>query len=228
MSSSILSSNYIAYVICSVLCFVPAIVFHEVAHGFAAYKLGDPTAKRMGRLSLNPLAHIDIFGTIVLPGLLMLASMPVFGYAKPVPYNPSYFKDPRRGDLIVGFAGPLANLIMACIGAGITWLLNLFAPTYFLNFMIYVYLYKMFLPMFVIINLNFMVFNLIPIPPLDGSSIIAMLIPKNKMYQYYRIQQYAMPIFMIVIIVVPYAFNINPLGMFINATAGNLAQIMLP
>ena len=82
--------------------------------------------------------------------------------------------------------------------------------------------------MFVIINLNFMVFNLIPIPPLDGSSIIAMLIPKNKMYQYYRIQQYAMPIFMIVIIVVPYAFNINPLGMFINATAGNLAQIMLP
>ena len=103
-----MSSSQLPYIICSVLCFVPAIVFHEVAHGFAAYKLGDPTAKSKGRLSLNPLAHIDPFGTVILPLCMLLMGGPVFGYAKPVPYNPSYFKDPKRGDVIVGLAGPAA------------------------------------------------------------------------------------------------------------------------
>lgn len=93
------------YIICSVLSFIPALVLHEVAHGYAAYKLGDPTAKRSGRLSLNPLKHIDPFGTVILPLLLMVMGWPVFGYAKPVPYNPRYFKDPRRDDVIVGLAG---------------------------------------------------------------------------------------------------------------------------
>ena len=101
------------YIICSVLSFIPALVLHEVAHGYAAYKLGDPTAKRSGRLSLNPLKHIDPFGTVILPLLLMVMGWPVFGYAKPVPYNPAYFKDPRKGDLIVGLAGPAANLAAA-------------------------------------------------------------------------------------------------------------------
>ena len=81
----------LAYIVCSVISFVVAIVFHETAHGFAAYRLGDPTAKRAGRLSLNPAKHIDPFGTVILPLLLMLLGWPVFGYAKPVPYNPAYF-----------------------------------------------------------------------------------------------------------------------------------------
>ena len=83
----------IAYYVCVICAFVPAIVLHEVAHGFMAYKLGDPTAKNAGRLTLNPLAHIDPFGTVILPLLLMVANAPVFGYAKPVPYNHLYFKD---------------------------------------------------------------------------------------------------------------------------------------
>ena len=103
------------YLICSILSFIPAIVLHEMSHGFAAYKLGDPTAKRAGRLSFNPLAHIDPFGTVIMPFLLMTMNMPVFGYAKPVPYNPAYFKDPRKGDLIVGLAGPAANLLLAVL-----------------------------------------------------------------------------------------------------------------
>ena len=82
----------IPYLICSILSFVPAIVCHEACHGFAAYKLGDPTAKRAGRLSFNPLKHIDPFGTVIMPLLLMAMNMPVFGYAKPVPYNPAYFR----------------------------------------------------------------------------------------------------------------------------------------
>ncbi len=111
----------IAYIICSVLSFIPALVLHEVAHGFAAYKLGDPTAKASGRLSLNPLKHIDPFGTVILPAMLMFMGWPVFGYAKPVPYNPRYFKDPRRDDVIVGLAGPAANLAMAAIAAAVAW-----------------------------------------------------------------------------------------------------------
>lgn len=120
MSLPAFNSEYVIYIVFSIICFIPALVLHEVAHGFMAYKLGDPTAKRAGRLSLNPMKHIDIFGTVILPAILMFFKMPVIGYAKPVPYNPSYFKDPRKGDLLVGLAGPCANLIMALIGAGIS------------------------------------------------------------------------------------------------------------
>ena len=123
-----MSSQYLAYIVCSVLSFVPAIVFHEVAHGFVAYRLGDPTAKRAGRLSLNPLKHVDPFGTVILPLCMLAMNGPVFGYAKPVPYNPSYFKNPKTGDVIVGLAGPAANLVMAAFAGAIAWALYGQAP----------------------------------------------------------------------------------------------------
>ena len=106
----------VVYIVCSILAFIPAIVCHEFMHGFAAYKLGDNTAKQSGRLTLNPLKHIDPFGTIILPLLLAFMHAPVFGYAKPVPYNPNNFKDKRVGDVVVGLAGPAANLALAIIG----------------------------------------------------------------------------------------------------------------
>ena len=105
--------------IISILCFIPAIVCHEVAHGWMAAKLGDPTAKQSGRLTLNPLKHIDPFGTVILPLILAVSHMPVFGYAKPVPYNPTYFKDIRKGELLTGLAGSAANLLLSILGAGI-------------------------------------------------------------------------------------------------------------
>ena len=218
------------YVICSILSFVPAIVFHEAAHAFAAYKLGDTTAKDRGRLSFNPLRHVDPFGTVVLPFLLMAMGMPIFGYAKPVPYNPRAFKDPRKGDLIVGLAGPAANLIMACLAALIAWLLVSFAPvtewarasTVFLYFLFY------FLPLFSLINLYLMFFNLLPIPPLDGSSIFAFLMPEKYLPQYYRIQQYAFPIFMIVVILLPQFLPIDPFSWYLDVTAGNIFDLMYP
>lgn len=222
----------VAYIICSLLCFIPAIVLHEVSHGFAAYKLGDPTAKSMGRLSLNPIKHIDPFGTVIMPLLLMVMGWPVFGYAKPVPYNPMYFKDKRRGDLIVGLAGPTANLVLALIGAGITWALwplvtgsngqAMLSNTFFH------YFYLLFLPMFVLINLYLMFFNLLPIPPLDGSSIFAFILPERFLPQYYRIQQYALPVFMIVVLVLPYVLNVNPIGVYLDVTAGNIANLLMP
>lgn len=220
-------SNEIAYYACAILSFVPALVLHEVAHGFAAYKLGDPTAKSMGRLSLNPIKHVDPFGTIALPLLLMVANMPIFGYAKPVPYDPRYFKDPRKGDAITGFAGPAANLAMAAIAACAAWALWPFREA-LLSTEIGQLFYLMFLPMLCLINLYLMFFNLIPIPPLDGSSIVALLIPERLLPKWYSIQHYAFPIFMICIVALPYAIGFNPFSWYLDATAGNLANAIFP
>ncbi len=217
----------IAYYICSILSFVPALVVHEVAHGFAAWRLGDPTAKAAGRLSLNPLRHIDPFGTVILPLMLMLLHMPVFGYAKPVPYNPSYFKDPRKGDAITGFAGPAANLVMALVAAGVAWLcLPLYETVTHGSFGYY--FLGMFLPMFTLINLYLMFFNLIPIPPLDGSSIVALFIPERLLPKWYSIQHYAFPIFMIVVIALPYLIGFSPFSWYLDVTAGNVGNLIFP
>lgn len=222
----------IPILICTILSFIPAIVLHEVAHGFAAYKLGDPTAKSQGRLSLNPLKHIDPFGTVILPGMLMLLGGPVFGYAKPVPYNPRYFKDKRRGDLIVGLAGPAANFVMALVGAGLTWLLLplVYDLAQISEYFIYIIVFTR---MFVLINLFLMFFNLLPIPPLDGSSIFAVLLPEKYLPKYYQIQRYALPIFFVVVFGVPYLFRMlgmdfNLMGAYLDVTAYNIAALILP
>ncbi len=228
LSTTMFNAIDIPYLICSVLSFVPAIVFHEVSHGFAAYRLGDPTAKSQGRLSLNPLKHIDPFGTVIMPALLMLMGMPVFGYAKPVPYNPRYFKDPRKGDLIVGLAGPAANLVMAIVAAIVAWALSSVSYGLAVQNELFMYFYYLFLPMFGLINLFLMFFNLLPIPPLDGSSIFAFILPAKYLPKYYRIQQYALPIFMIVVILVPYVLHVNPIGVYLDATAYNLAGLLFP
>ena len=222
-------SNVI-YSLITILCFVPAIVLHEMGHGFAAYKLGDPTAKRAGRLSFNPLRHVDPFGTVLLPLLLMLMDLPVFGYAKPVPYNPRYFKDPRKGDLIVGLAGPGANLAQALAAAVVAWVLYLAAPLaqWLAGSVAFAYFYLVFLPLYALINLYLMFFNLLPIPPLDGSSIFAFFLPERHLPTYYKIQQYAMPVFLLVAVLVPYIFNVNVFGVYLNATAGNLANLLFP
>lgn len=224
-------SASLPYIIISVLCFVPAIVLHEASHGFAAYKLGDPTAQRAGRLSLNPLKHVDPFGTVIMPLLLIAMNMPVFGYAKPVPYNPSYFKDPRKGDLIVGLAGPAANLAMAALGALAAFALYLLAPSdvmaaYVAGDGLMYYFYWQFLPMFSLINLYLMFFNLLPIPPLDGSSIIGFFLPRKYLPQYYKVQQYAMPVFLIVVLLLPSFLHFNPIGIYLDATAGNVFDLL--
>ena len=223
-------SATLPYIIISVLCFVPAIVLHEASHGFAAYKLGDPTAPRAGRLSFNPLKHVDPFGTVIMPLLLIAMNMPVFGYAKPVPYNPAYFEDPRKGDLIVGLAGPAANLAMAALAGLVAWALYLVLPVAQLvqqNELFY-YFYLMFLPMFALINLYLMFFNLLPIPPLDGSSIFAFFLPPKYLPKYYKVQQYALPVFLVVVLLLPYVLHFNPIGLYLDATAGSVANLLFP
>lgn len=208
-----------------VLAFVPAIVIHECAHGFAAAKLGDPTARNAGRLSLNPLRHVDPFGTVLLPGLLILSGAGfVFGYAKPVPYNPRYFKDVRKGEVIVGLAGPASNLLMSLAGAAIAWgSLQLFGLSQELA--LYTWYFGCY---FCSVNLCLAFFNLLPIPPLDGSSIVAPLLSDRALDVYYQVQRYGMFILMLFVFLPYFIPQLDVLGIYLQATAGSLANLMLP
>lgn len=159
---------------------VPAIILHECAHGWVAYKLGDPTAKLMGRLTLNPLKHVDPVGTVLVPALLYLAhvlgwmpSLILFGWAKPVPVNPARLGNPKRDMGIVGIAGPVANILIAVVLAQIIrqGFLSQFSDVLFWG---------------VLLNLSLAIFNMIPIPPLDGSRVLAAFLPTKleKAYGY--------------------------------------------
>jgi Zn-dependent protease len=162
---------------------LPAVAFHEVAHGYIAHRLGDPTAKSRGRLTLNPLAHIDPIGSILVPFFLVLVRSPyLFGWAKPVPVNPRYFRNPLKGMLYVAIAGPMTNLVLALVAAGAGRLMLigipdslLFLSDSFLAFVVRLILFL--LGAFVIINVVLAVFNLLPIPPLDGSRILTYFLP---------------------------------------------------
>ncbi len=146
-----------------------ALTFHEFSHGFVAYKLGDPTAKYMGRLTLNPLKHLDPVGTIC----MILCH---FGWAKPVPVDMRQFKNPKRGMAICALAGPLSNLFLGFLGAFVYWLLLLIFP----NIVYHAYLIY-FLSLFPVLNIYLAIFNLIPLPPFDGSRVLTAFLP-DKYY----------------------------------------------
>lgn len=171
-----------------------AVTIHEVAHGYVAYKMGDNTAMLAGRLSLNPIRHLDFFGSLLLPLLLKLTgSTVIFGYAKPVPVNFSNLRNYRKSTIYVSSAGVLANFALAIISGLIFQILTHFQPLWLSSIMkpFVLDLYQM-LGYSVLINLVLAVFNLIPIPPLDGSKIIAMLLPANLRLQYARIERFGM------------------------------------
>lgn len=158
-------------VIFQIIILVFAVIIHEVSHGVVALSLGDPTAKLSGRLTLNPIPHIDIYGSIILPLLMGLASGGafVFGYAKPVPFNPYLLKDQKWAPALVALAGPASNLVLAI-------LLGIFYRIAMVFMDIPAEVGKLFV-IAVVINIVLAVFNSVPIPPLDGSKIIAPLLP---------------------------------------------------
>lgn len=159
-----------------------SVVVHECAHGIAAYRAGDPTAKVMGRITLNPIPHIDIVGSILVPALLILSHAPfLFGWAKPVPVNPAYFRNRREDEIKVSFAGPASNLLLSLVFLVLTILVILVFRTFALSGSAFGLYYSV-LRGGMIINLVLAFFNLIPIPPLDGSHILENLLP----YRYAR------------------------------------------
>ena len=155
-----------------------AIVIHEFSHGFVAYKLGDSTPKLAGRLTLNPLKHIDIFGTVILPFTIFFASMgriPPIGYAKPVPINPYNFKNPKKDIMWVGLSGPASNLLIAIL---LSVILRINPPL----------IIKEILGLAILINLILCIFNLIPIPPLDGSRAVASFLSYKNAHRYLKMK----------------------------------------
>lgn len=170
-----------------------AITLHEVAHGFVAKLLGDKTAEKMGRLSVNPLKHIDPIGTVVLPGLLLLFSNFIFGWAKPVPVDWGKLRKPQRDVGLVAAAGPLANVLMAVIWiilAKLAIVLGIAAISRPLLFMAAAGIY---------INIMLMLINLVPIPPLDGGRIITSLLPEKWAAKFGQLESYGLIILVLLI-----------------------------
>lgn len=176
-----------------------SIIIHEVSHGWIAYKLGDDTAKRMGRLTLNPIPHIDILGTIIVPLILVVTGGPIFGWAKPVIYNPDNFYesvDIRNGTMWVGLAGPLSNLILALISSFIFFFVNKFF--HHPSSVIYLLIFQ-FLNALIVINIVLACFNLIPIPPLDGSKVLMRFLPADYVPYYLMLERFGLIIIFILL-----------------------------
>ena len=191
-----------------------AAIVHEYSHGYVAWKLGDPTAKKAGRLTLNPLPHVDPVGTVLVPmGLILMylifgGGLFIFGWAKPVPIDPRYFKDSERGMLQVGAAGPLSNIMMMSLAAALG---HLIVPLYVSSFLgrnggflfqfakngFWTLIY--FLGVFVIINIILALFNLIPMPPLDGSRILRYFLSSRGKQIMAQMEQYGFLIILAVL-----------------------------
>jgi Zn-dependent protease len=182
------------------IALVPSIILHEVSHGWVANLCGDPTAKDAKRLSLNPMRHIDPFGTILLPALLIAFHFPPFGYARPVPVNTSRLRKPRQQSLYVSLAGPLVNIALSGIGL-LLCDLAVQGP-YIKN----ATLFNVGISLG-IANLLLAAFNLLPIPPLDGSAVIERFVPNKHLGTYYHYRARALPLVLAFVILSEYVFH---------------------
>lgn len=212
----------LAIKIASFVLLVPAIVLHEVSHGYVAYLLGDTTAKDRGRLSLNPLKHIDPWGTILLP-LLMVAMFGVgFGYAKPVPINPHRFKNYRVGMFLTGIAGPATNLVLAIVAGVLSRIVYALGDSGGdVLAWAWVLLYY-----FCLMNLSLMFFNLIPLPPLDGSRVLPLFLSDRAMRTYAQVEQYGFIILFALLWLAPRFLGFDPISAYFGATVEPLLRLL--
>jgi Zn-dependent protease len=210
-----------------VLPVVVAVTFHEAAHGFVARQFGDETAWRAGRVTFNPLNHIDLFGTIILPALLLLSSSGrlLFGYAKPVPVNFRHLNNPRRDMVWVALAGPATNVLLAILSSlfyyGIVFLPVKEALWVGSN-----------LENSIIINVALCVFNMLPLPPLDGGRVAVGLLPERLAFPLARVERYGIPILLLFLFVIPFlgtqlGLSLNIVSWLIGVPADALFQFVL-
>ena len=210
-------------VVLEILLFVPAIILHEVSHGYVAYLLWDPTAHDRGRLTLNPLAHVDLWGTILMPAVMLLLSggQFAFGYAKPVPIDPRRMTRTtyQMGMLLTGAAGPVTNILLAlCSGIAYRIGVLLHAP----EIVLFIFGF------FALINLVLAFFNLIPIPPLDGSRVVQYFLKGNALRSYSQLERYGFVIVLALVFVLPQLFpSINPIYWYFNHTVYPVLNLLL-
>ena len=218
-----LSLEDIPFVLLQLAALLIGLVVHESAHAFVAYLLGDRTAREQGRISLNPLNHSAPFGTVALPLLMLLAGGPVFAFAKPVPVYLGNLRHPKRDEVLVSLAGPASNLLLAVLaalimrGVGIadaTAGMGEVAPGHLVYFL-YIAIFM---------NLSLCFFNLIPLPPLDGSSILVPFLRGRALEQYYKVQRYSMPILLTVLYLLPMVLNIDLVSLYFDVTVYPLAS----
>ncbi len=165
----------------NIIILIFSVIVHEITHGYVADRLGDPTARVAGRLTLNPIPHIDLFGSILLPFFLAVTGSPILiGWAKPVPIDPFNLKDPRRDSALIAFAGPASNLVLAAIAAV---LLRFIGPNEFFTLL--------FLQM-IIINLALAILNLLPVSPLDGFKVVGGVLPAERAREWYQLERYGL------------------------------------
>jgi Zn-dependent protease len=200
-----------------VVSLVPAVVLHEVSHGVVADRMGDTTPRVMGRLSINPARHVDAFGTVVLPGLLLLPrlfgqpSLPVFAYAKPMPINPANLRNPDRQMVWIALAGPVTNLVLAVLGA-VVFRFTGGAEGPAADLVI----------IFILVNVILAAFNLIPIPPLDGSKVLARFLPPRAREFYVRMEPYGALFILLIFFLLP-----GPIFAIVDPVVRGLTTLLL-
>ena len=198
------------------------IILHVVAHGWAAERQGDPTARVMGRLTLNPLPHIDPVGLLVF-GLTSLSGAFVFGWARPVPVNPRYFRNPARGMMLVALAGPLTNFLLAvAFGVALSLTLNFFPFELWRQHTLYMFALSSF-QAGVVINFGLGWLNLIPIPPLDGSKVVAYFLPGNTAWRYLSLERYGFVILLVLLFTGALGHVLGPL---VSGSARGLLRLL--
>ncbi len=230
-----ISDSRVLDVVLFLAVLLPSVMFHEVTHGWVAERLGDPTARRAGRITLNPLRHVDPFGSLLFPALLAVAGQNVWGWARPVPVNPAHFRRPTEGMALVSLAGPASNLALALVVGRLSPLVDLASPgaaAALLGSGGVVWpgigigastgaLWGRVLFAFVLVNCSLAVFNMLPVPPLDGSRLVPLVLPARARPGFERLAPYGFLVLFLLIVAVPGALR------FVGTAVGWLMRVVI-
>lgn len=214
----------------SIAIIVFASIIHEIAHGVCALWRGDTTARDAGRLTLNPKTHIHPFGSIILPLLMAFSGGPVFGFANPVPYNPRRLKNPHVDAFLVAIAGPLSNLLQALVGTlllgAVLWCArtNVQLASEYIGIILPA---QNILQRYIVCNCALFAFNIVPLPPLDGASIISLVLPPRPRARFEELNAYALPILMIVLYVLPSLIGVDVISIYVRSVVSFLYTTLI-